>query len=65
MEFKEYMRSIPNQRDELRAKLAELCCVADVTVYKWMRGEYAPDTLKRKIIAEYLNVPEEDLWPNV
>lgn len=28
-------------------------------------GDFVPDALKRKVISEYLNIPEKELWPNV
>ncbi len=64
MDFKEYVNSIPNQRDELKTKLAILCRVSNITVYRWLRGDFIPDALKRKIIADYLGKSEEELWPN-
>ena len=65
MEFKEYVDSLPNRRDEVTSELAALCCVSNNTVYRWLRGDFIPDALKRKVIADYLRVPEKELWPNV
>ena len=65
MEVKEYVNSLPNQRNDLMTDLAKLCRVSYVTVYRWLRGDFAPDALKRKIISDYLNIPEKELWPNV
>lgn len=65
MEFKEYVNSLPNQRNEVIAQLAIRCRVTSVTVYRWLRGVFIPDALKRKVIAEYLQISEKELWPNV
>lgn len=65
MEFKEYINSLPNQREEVMKQLASLCRVSYNTVYRWMRGDFVPDSLKRKVIADYLGKPEKELWPNV
>lgn len=65
MEFKEYVNSLPNRRDEVTSQLAILCRVSNTTVYRWLRGDFIPDALKRKVIADYLNIPEKELWPNV
>ena len=65
MEFKEYVNSLPNQRNEVIAQLTIRCRVTSVTVYRWLRGDFIPDALKRKVIAEYLQISEKELWPNV
>ena len=65
MEFKEYVNSLPNQRNEVIAQLAIRCRVTSVTVYRWLRGDFIPDALKRKVIAESLQISEKELWPNV
>ena len=65
MEFKEYVNLLPNQRNEVIAQLAIRCRVTSVTVYRWLRGDFIPDALKRKVIAEYLQISEKELWPNV
>ena len=65
MEFKEYVNSLPNQRDEVNEQLALLCRVSYTTVYRWLRGDFAPDPLKRKVISDYLQIPEKELWPDL
>lgn len=65
MEFKEYVKSLPNQRNEVISQLAILCRVSNTTVYRWLRGDFIPDPLKRKVIADYLKMSEKELWPNV
>lgn len=65
MEFKEYVKSLPNQRNEVISQLAILCRVSNTTVYRWLHGDFIPDPLKRKVIADYLKMSEKELWPNV
>lgn len=65
MEFKEYVNSLPNQRNEVISQLMLLCRVSRITVYRWLRGDFIPDALKRKVIADYLQMSERELWPNV
>lgn len=65
MKFTEYIKSLPNQRNEVIMNLTKLCRVNESTVYRWLRGDFVPDALKRKVISEYLNIPEKELWPNV
>jgi hypothetical protein len=65
MDFKEYVNSLPNERDKVMADLATLCRVSSSTVYRWLRGDFVPDPLKRKVISEYLDIPENKLFPNV
>lgn len=65
MRFKEYIDSLPNQRYEEILTLSKLCRVNESTVYRWLRGDFAPDPLKRKVISDYLNIPEKELWPDV
>lgn len=65
MEFKEYVKALPNQRDEVTSQLAKICRVSRITVYRWLRGDFVPDPLKRKVIADYLGKSENELWPDV
>lgn len=65
MEFKDYVNSLPNERDKVMADLAILCRVSNSTVYRWLRGDFIPEALKRKVIAEYLGRSEEELFPKV
>jgi hypothetical protein len=64
MRFKEYIDSLPNQRNEEISKLMKLCRVNESTVYRWLRGDFTPSPLKRKVISEYLKIPENELFPD-
>ena len=64
MRFKEYIDSLPNQRNEEISKLMKLCRVNESTVYRWLRGDFTPDPLKRKVISDYLNITEHELFPD-
>ena len=65
MEFKDYVNSLPNEREKTITDLAIVCRVSRSTVYRWLRGDFTPDPLKRKVIADYLQKPEKELFPNV
>lgn len=64
MRFKEYIDSLPNQRNKEISKLMKLCRVNESTVYRWLRGDFTPGPLKRKVISEYLKIPENELFPD-
>lgn len=64
MEFRDYIKSLPNQREKTMDELAELCRVSKTTVYRWIKGDFTPDPLKQKVIAEFLNISEKELFPN-
>lgn len=65
MEFKDYVNSLPNERETTILELAKTCRVSRQTVYRWLQGEFLPDPLKRRVIAEYLGKEEKELFPNV
>lgn len=65
MEFKDYVNSLPNERETTILELAKLCRVSRQTVYRWLQGKFLPDPLKRRVIAEYLGKEEKELFPNV
>ncbi|WP_274289771.1 helix-turn-helix domain-containing protein [Prevotella corporis] len=65
MEFKDYVNSLPNEREKTILDLTKVCRVSNSTVYRWLRGDFTPDSLKRKVIADYLQKPEKELFPNV
>lgn len=65
MEFKDYVNSLPNEREKTILNLTKVCRVSNSTVYRWLRGDFTPDSLKRKVIADYLQKPEKKLFPNV
>ena len=65
MDFCSYVKSLPNERQEVITQLARLCRVTNTTVYRWISDDFIPDALKRKVIAEFLGKTEKDLWPNV
>ena len=65
MEFKDYVNSLPNEREKTIVDLAIVCRVSNSTVYRGVRGDFMPDPLKRKVIADYLQKSEKELFPNV
>ncbi|WP_373249960.1 XRE family transcriptional regulator [Bacteroides thetaiotaomicron] len=64
MVFSEYMNSLPNVKVEEIKKIAELTSSTVITVYRWIAGTIDPPLVKKKIIAEYLSKPIEELFPN-
>lgn len=63
MVFTDYMKSLPNQQMETIKKLAEITCSTPAAVYRWIKGENPPAPIKQKIIAEYLGMSVEELFP--
>lgn len=64
MVFSEYMNSLPNMKVEEIKKIAGLTSSTEITVYRWIAGTIDPPLVKKKIIAEYLSKPLEELFPN-
>lgn len=64
MVFSEYMNNLPNVKVEEIKKIAELTSSTVITVYRWIAGTIDPPLVKKKIIAEYLSKPIEELFPN-
>lgn len=64
MVFTDYMKSLPNQQQETIKKLAEITCSTPAAVYRWINGVNPPAPIKQKIIAEYLGMSVEELFPS-
>ena len=64
MVFTDYMKSLPNQQQETIKKLAEITCTTPAAVYRWINGVNPPTPIKQKIIAEYLGMSVEELFPS-
>ena len=69
MTFEDYMNSLSTEKvSEKYRKISEVsdaCMVTRAQVYNWIAGRATPDALKRKTIAGVLNIPEDELFPNV
>ena len=65
MVFKDYMNKLPDVKKREIKKIAELTCSSESTVYRWISGTVDPPAVKKKIIAEYLKISEEDLFPAI
>ena len=65
MAINRYINSIPNQRQDVIQELARLTSSSTVSVYRWINGQIIPPLVKQKIIAEYLKVDIETLFPQV
>lgn len=65
MKFGDYIKSLPNTRTEMIKRVAKVCMVSEVTVYRWVSGDVTPDPLKRKVIADLIGIPTVELFPDV
>lgn len=63
MDFLEYMRNLRNERDETVKAIEKLTRSSHSTVYQWTTGRKNVSPIKKKIIAEYLGIPENELFP--
>ncbi len=63
MAFSEYMQGLPNQQTETIKKLADLTCSTTTSVYRWVSGKVTPPLIKQKLIAEFLGIELEELFP--
>jgi len=57
------MNSLPNLKVEQVKKIAEITSTSIVGVYRWISGEVVPPMVKKKIIADFLGISVEELWP--
>ena len=63
MNFSDHMKSLPNLKVEEVKKIAELTSSTVMSVYRWISGSAEPPMVKKKIIANYLGISVEELWP--
>lgn len=63
MNFSDHMNSLPNLKVEEVKKIAELTSSTVMSVYRWISGSAEPPMVKKKIIANYLGISVEELWP--
>lgn len=63
MVFKDYVDSLPNVRLDTINKIAEITCSSKVTVYRWLAGAIDPPMIKKKVIADFIGKPVEELFP--
>ncbi len=63
MVFSKYMQSLPNQQTETIKQIAELTCSTTTSVYRWIGGKARPPLVKQKLIADFLGIKLEELFP--
>ena len=63
MDFSTHIKSVPNAREQLIGKIAEITRSSRSSVYRWISGECRPAPIKQKIIADYLGISIEELFP--
>lgn len=61
MALKDYSNNKNNK--QLVADLAKITRTHPTSVYRWLRGVATPPPIKQEIIADYLNKPVEELFP--
>lgn len=64
MTFLEYIGNLPNERNETVRQIEVVTRSSHNTVYQWLKGMKNVPPLKRKVISEFLGLPEEELFPN-
>lgn len=69
MTLKEIYNAIPKRveqspKEKWVKELAEVCCVAPSTVKCWLSGHRHPDELRKRLIAQHLGRPIEELFVN-
>lgn len=68
MTFRGYYESLPGRehiapKKEFVMKISEICMSAESTVRAWLGGVQQPDALRKKVIAEYLGIDADKLFP--
>lgn len=63
MVFSEYIKSLPNQRQDMIEQLARETQTSKSVVYRWMSGQITPPPVKQTIISNILGIPTEELFP--
>lgn len=63
MVFSEYIKSLPNQRQDMIEQLARETQTSKSVVYRWMSGQITPPPVKQTIISNILGIPAEELFP--
>ena len=63
MVFSKYMQSLPNQQTDTIKQIADLTCSTTTSVYRWIAGKSRPPLVKQKLIAEFLGVKLDELFP--
>lgn len=63
MVFSKYIQSLPNQQTDTIKQIADLTCSTTTSVYRWIAGKSRPPLVKQKLIAEFLGVKLDELFP--
>lgn len=65
MRFIDYVNSLPNEKELFIKRICELTLCNKSTVSRWLNGENTPSKSRREVIARELNIPEEELFPEI
>lgn len=60
-----YISTTPLEKQEFEIRIARLCMKSLGTIRQWVYGCRNPSALCKKLIAEELNIPENELFPEV
>lgn len=63
MVFSKYMNNLPNTKVDTIQAIAEATSSSTMTVYRWINGTVDPPLVKKKIIANYLGIDLNELFP--
>jgi len=65
--FFDHYNDLPTRTDQklLRKQIIENCKISRAAFYKWFERNSVPDEKNRKIISEILEIPIEQLLPEI
>lgn len=69
MNLSEYYQSLKYRKISPRRKfvqrVARECDVVEVTVYRWISGDFYPDKLKRERVSQITQIPVDELFSHI
>lgn len=63
MKFSDLSKTFIDEREVFVDKIQQLTLADRSTVNRWLSGKVTPSKKRREAIAQYLNQPEETLFP--
>lgn len=64
MTLGDYYRSLPDPKKKFVESIAKLTFSSENAVRRWIAEDTVPSAIKRKVIAEHLQIPVESLFPS-
>lgn len=65
MTFTDHANSLTNERADFVKRIAEITLATEATVSRWISGEFIPSKIRREKIAKEMNIPVEELFPQI